>query len=102
MKRVMVFTLVLAFALSAVAWAAKVSIKVTPTSVKAGKVVTVYGSTGTGCAKGDQVTLLSKAFSPRHEFAGVSAVFAKSGTGGAFSVKTTIPKTRKPGKYTIT
>ena len=101
MKRVMLFTLVLAFALSAVAWA-KVSIKVTPATVKAGNAVTVSGSTGTGCAKGDAVTLLSKAFSTKHEFAGVPAIYAKSGTGGAFSVKTTIPKARKAGKYTIT
>ncbi|HWC86306.1 MAG TPA: hypothetical protein VG388_07195 [Solirubrobacteraceae bacterium] len=101
MKRVFLSTLVLALALSAVAWA-KVSIKVTPSAVKAGKVVTVSGSTGKGCAKGDRVTLLSKAFSSKHRFAGVPAVYAKSGTGGAFSVKTTIPKSRKAGKYTVT
>ena len=88
-------------AFAAVGWA-KVSIKVSPTSVKAGGRVTVSGSAGNGCASGDQVTLISKAFAHKHDFAGLPAIFAVTHKGGAFSTTTTIPKSRKPGSYTIT
>jgi hypothetical protein len=101
MKRLFVAAAVLALALAAVAWA-KVSIVVSPSPVIAGKVVKVSGSAGTGCARGDQVTLLSRAFPSKHEFAGVPAIYATTGKGGAFSTSTTIPETRKPGMYTVT
>lgn len=101
MKRLIVLAAVLALALASVAWA-KVSIKVVPPSVRAGKVVTVFGSAGAGCANGKRVTLLSKAFPKKHEFAGVPAIYARTGKGGAFSVKATIPKSRTAAKYTIT
>jgi len=101
MKRLIVVTAGLTLALAVVAWAA-VSIKVSPASVTAGKVVKVSGSAGTGCGKGDQVTLISKAFPSTHEFAGVPAIYATTAKGGVFATTTTIPKTRKAGKYTIT
>jgi hypothetical protein len=101
MKRSMVLAAMSLLAFASVAWGS-VSIKVSPTSVQAGKVVKVSGSVGTGCGKGDPVTLISKAFAHKHEFAGVSAIYAMPGKGGAFSTTTTIPKTRKAGTYTIT
>ena len=101
MKRLVVATAVPALALAAVAWG-NVSIKVSPSSVKAGHAVKVSGSVGTGCGKSDRVTLLSKAFASTHEFAGVPAIYATPGKGGAFSTTTTIAKARKAGSYTIT
>lgn len=101
MKRLIAVTAVLALAFAAVAWGS-VSIKVSPPSVKAGHAVKVSGSVGTGCGRGDPVTLLSKAFAPTHEFAGVPAIYATARNGGAFSTTTTIPKARKAGRYTIT
>jgi len=101
MKRLIVATTILALAFAAVAWG-NISIKVSPSSVRAGHAVKVSGSVGTGCGKGDAVTLLSKAFAHTHEFAGVPAIYATARNGGAFSTTTTIPKARKAGKYTIT
>lgn len=101
MKRSMVLAAIPLLAFATVAWGS-VSIKVSPTSVRPGKVVKVSGSVGTGCAKGDRVTLISKAFAHKHEFAGVSAIYATPGKGGAFSTTTRIPKTRKAGTYTVT
>ena len=101
MKRLIIPTAVLALALPAVAWAHG-SIVASPHQVIAGRVVKVSGSTGTGCAKGDRVTLLSRAFGRRHVFASVAAIYATSGNGGAFSTTTRIPRARRPGTYTIT
>lgn len=78
-----------------------ISIGVTPASVKRGGTVLVHGVAG-DCTSGDQVTLISHAFSPARSFAGVPAVFARVGSAGRFSVKTRIPRTRAPGSYTIT
>lgn len=99
MKRLTLCTLVLALALSAVAWA-KVSIKVAPTRVTAGHNVVVSGSAGKSCSK-EQLTLISHAFSTKHEFAGVPAVYVKTSTAGTFSITTTIPKSRKAGSYSV-
>src|SRR5262249_31971651 len=52
------------------------SITVTPTVVERGHDVLVRGSAA-GCPKGDAVTLLSRAFVHTHDFAGVSAVYAR-------------------------
>lgn len=100
MKRLILCTVVLALAVTAVAWA-KLSIVVSPTTVKAGHTVTVSGSAGKYCSK-EQLTLISHAFPSKHEFASVPALFVKTASGGSFSVKTTIPSTRRAGKYTIT
>jgi hypothetical protein len=77
------------------------TIKVSPGSVRAGEVVRVYGGVP-GCAIGDDVTLISRAFSPAHEFAGVPAIHARVGTDGSYSVRTRIPAARQPGRYQIT
>ena len=81
--------------------AAAASISVSPASVPAGGTVTVSGSAAGGCAPGDQVTLISKAFSHQHDFAGVPAIFATSQANGHFSVSTQIPSNRAPGNYTV-
>lgn len=91
--------LLLAAALPATAVAAP-SIHVRPAAVYPGEVVRVSGSAA-GCPSGDQVTLLSRAFSPRHEFAGVPAVFASVRADGGFSKRTRIPARRHPGRYRV-
>jgi hypothetical protein len=92
-----------AFALAAVApaFGASTSLDVTPATVKAGHRVVVSGNAN-GCPEGDRVTLLSKAFSPRHEFAGVPAVFAVVKTRGKFGHSVQIPARTRPGRYRIT
>ena len=93
----------IALALSAMtpASAAAASLHVSPSSVPAGDVVRVFGSVAGGCARGDTVTLFSSAFSPRHQFAGVPAIFARAGRGGLFSTTTTIPLGRAAGTYSV-
>src|SRR3954452_23935102 len=77
------------------------SIHVTPASVHRGHVVRVHGSVSGGCAKGDTVTLISRAFSHRHDFAGLPAIYAVSRSGGKYSTRTRIPSRRRPGRYRI-
>lgn len=72
----------------------------TPNPVQRGHVVRLHGVVP-GCAVGDQVTLVSKAFSRRHQFAGVPAVFARVGAHHAYSVRTTIPSRRRAGRYSV-
>jgi hypothetical protein len=88
-------------AVSATAFAAGASIHVTPSTVHAGHRVELSGNAG-GCPVGDRVTLLSRAFSHRHEFAGVPAVFAIVRSNGHYSRSTLIPSRRRPGRYGIT
>lgn len=85
---------------AAPAVAAGTSISVTPHSVQAGKRVVVSGSAG-DCPKGERVTLLSRAFSHRHDFAGVPAVFARVRSGGRFGHSVRIPAGIAPGRYSI-
>jgi hypothetical protein len=77
------------------------TIKVDPKRVPQGQVVRVFGVVP-GCARGDQVTLLSRAFSHRHEFAGVPAVFATVRRGHRYSKRTRIPFRRRAKRYAIT
>lgn len=86
--------------LAAVLFAA-VSLVVTPATVHPGAVVRVHGNAG-DCPAGDRVTIISRAFAHTHDFAGVPAVFARVGAGGAFSVRTRIPRTRAKGRYVVT
>ena len=89
------------FASTGVVLAAGPTIRVDPTTVQRGYVVRVFGVVP-GCAIGNQVTLLSRAFSHRHEFAGVPAIFAEVGTGHKYSKRTRIPAGRRPDRYRIT
>jgi hypothetical protein len=80
---------------------AAATIHASPNPVHAGQKVRVFGNAG-GCPIGDRVTLLSRAFSHKHEFAGVPAVFATVRTNGHYSKRTRIPAGRTPKKYKIT
>jgi hypothetical protein len=77
------------------------TIHASPNPVHAGKKVRVFGDAG-GCPAGDRVTLLSRAFSHKHEFAGVPAVFATVRVSGHYSKRTRIPLARTPKRYKIT
>ena len=101
MKAGIVLMVVAAGWIASVAVAAPPSISVVPKSVRRGHTVVVKGSAD-GCAVGNQVTLISRAFRRVHEFAGVPAVFAKVRSGGVFKVSTRIPATKKPGRYAVT
>lgn len=98
--RALLAAVVLAF--PAVAAASGTALHVSPARVHAGERVTISGSVGGGCATGDSVTFLSKAFRHTHEFAGVPAVFATVQPGGGFLVHRKIPRGRATGRYTVT
>lgn len=88
-------------ALASPAAAAAPTIVASPNPVHRGHMVRVHGKVP-GCPRGDQVTLISKAFSHRHDFAGLPAVFARVRAHHRYSVRTRIPARRSPGRYTIT
>jgi hypothetical protein len=77
------------------------TINAAPRSVVAGQHVRISGLAG-GCAKGDRVTLMSRAFVHRHDFAGLPAVFATVRAGDRYGVDVRIPSTRKHRRYAIT
>ena len=81
--------------------AARPTLTLTPSSVRAGHTVTIHGNAG-GCPVGDTVTLISRAFAATHEFAGMPAVFARVRSNGLYAVTTRIPRTRGPGRYVVT
>jgi hypothetical protein len=83
------------------ALAAAATIHASPNPVHAGNKVRVFGNAG-GCPVGDRVTLLSRAFSHKHEFAGVPAVFATVKANGHYSKRSRIPASRVPKTYKIT
>ena len=91
----------LVLALSAAALAAGPSLHVRPHRVEAGHLLRIHGSTG-GCPQGERVTLLSKAFPHRHEFAGIPAVYTRVRSGGKFQRRVRIPEHRKPRRYPVT
>jgi hypothetical protein len=102
MRRVFLIALVVALlASTGVALAAGPTINTDPTRVTQGGVVRVFGVVPQ-CARGNTVTLLSRAFSHRHEFAGVPAISAVVGRHHRYSKRTTIPAQRRPGRYRIT
>jgi hypothetical protein len=83
------------------ATAAPTALAVSPTTVRAGHLVTVKGNAD-GCAVGNTVFILSRAFKHTHEFAGVPALLARVRTGGRFGIRTTIPRARHAGRYVLT
>jgi hypothetical protein len=78
-------------------------LRVSPAVVHRGGTVRVHGALP-GCPRGDEVTLISRAFGGhgRGSFAGVPAVFARIGTGGAYSTRVRISHSRAARRYTIT
>jgi hypothetical protein len=87
-------------ATAGVVLAAGPTINVDPHRVHRGEVVRVFGVVP-GCARGDQVTLISRAFSHSNEFAGVPAIFAEVRRGHRYSRRTRIPAKRQPRRYAI-
>ena len=86
--------------LAAPAFAAHPTIAANPNPVHRGQLIRVHGVVP-GCPRGESVTLLSRAFSHKHEFAGVRAVSARVGRNHRYSVRTRIPAGRNPGRYRI-
>jgi hypothetical protein len=84
-----------------VATAAAPSLTVTPSTVHRGHKVTLRGSAD-GCALGNTVFLISRAFVHTHAFAGLPAVLATVRPGGAFRVTTRIPARKPTGRYGVT
>jgi hypothetical protein len=84
-------------------------VKVSPSKVRRGKIVTVSGSVAGGCQtghQGDFAIIFSRAFkgATTHKFAGIPSIsvsLAKS-TNGAFSTKVKISRKVRPGKYFVT
>jgi len=76
------------------------ALRVSPSSVRAGGWVHLSGYTA-GCPTGELVTLISGAFPPIHDFAGLPAVYARVFDGGDFGLHVRIPSTRRRGAYTV-
>jgi hypothetical protein len=91
-----------ALGITAAATAAAPSLTLTPSSVRRGHIVVIKGTVGGGCAVGNTVTIISRAFVHTHDFAGLPAVFAKVKYGGHFRVRTRIPTTKRPRRYNVT
>jgi hypothetical protein len=72
-----------------------------PSAVERGHVVVIAGSAG-DCPTGDGVTILSRAFVHKHDFAGVPAVYARVEPSGLFRVATRIPATKAAARYAVT
>src|SRR4051812_36979281 len=87
--------------ITAIATAAAPSLTLTPSSVRHGNAVAIKGSAD-GCTVGAMVFVLSRAFVHTHDFAGVPAVLAKVKYGGSFATTTRIPRSKRPGRYTVT
>ena len=79
------------------------SLKLSPSTVKAGKATVLHGSVGHGCKTPGQVTIYSRAFkgATSHHFAGVPAIYARASKKGTFSTTVTIKKTVKSGSYHV-
>jgi hypothetical protein len=80
--------------------ATRPSMHVSPTVVSPGGRITVWGNAD-GCPRGDNVTIISRAFPLTHSFAGVGAIFARVRTGGAFSATGHV-RLHARGRYGIT
>jgi hypothetical protein len=89
---------------AATASAAPTTLRVSPSSVTAGDTVVVSGSVGpapAGSACASSLMLLSRAFVPTDEFAGVPALTAAVKPDGTFTATTRIPRSTPAGTYTI-
>jgi hypothetical protein len=82
------------------ALASSPTIIATPNPVKVGHSVRIHGNAA-GCPKGDEVTLISKAFVHTTDFAGLPAIYATVHAHSAYSVTTKLPHSTHPGSYPI-
>jgi cytochrome c biogenesis protein CcdA len=102
MRRLLGSSVVLvALAAATVAAASPPWLPLSPAVVHRGGTVHLNGNAD-GCARGNAVFVISRAFVHAHEFAGVSAVLARVRAGGAFRATTVIPRTRRAGRYAVT
>jgi len=78
-------------------------IEVSPRRVEAGTHVTIHGIVRSGCARGDNVTIYSRAFAgiTEDEFAGVPALITVLADNRMFNVEVKISKEIRPGSYTV-
>jgi predicted transcriptional regulator len=78
-------------------------LKVSPSSVKAGRTTTVSGAVGNGCKVPARVTVYSRAFkgATRQQFAGVPAILITTNRQGKFSKRVTIRRTIKASRYHV-
>jgi predicted transcriptional regulator len=78
-------------------------LKVSPSSVKAGRTTTVSGAVGNGCKVPGRVTVYSRAFkgATRQQFAGVPAILITTNRQGKFSKRVTIRRTIKAARYHV-
>src|SRR6266545_2653415 len=101
MHRVLFCGAALAAAFVITSTAAAVSLTLTPSSVKQGHVVVIMGSAD-GCAVGNTVFIISRAFVHTHDFAGVPAVLAKVKADHSFRTSTRIPLGKKAVLFRVT
>ena len=78
------------------------TLKVTPGRVRAGGKVRVFGAASGTCIRSGAVLLMSRAFIDTHAFRDIPTISVALASDGRFSLRTTIPKQRKPGSYRIT
>jgi hypothetical protein len=78
------------------------SIHVAPHAARAGSKVKIYGIAPTGSKAGAKLTLMSKAFSARHEVSGMPAVTTRVRSGGRYSATVRIAAKTKPSTYGVT
>lgn len=101
MRALPLTAVVLALALPAAAGGASFGLHVSPHTVRAGRIVHVSGNVGNGCEHRGVVTVISSAFHPGHEFAGINAIYIHIRPSGRFAAKTRIPRTRARGAYHV-
>jgi hypothetical protein len=77
------------------------TLHVRPTTVSPGARVHVFGNAD-GCRRGDTVTVISRAFTNAHTFAGLGAILARVQSGGTFSGYGHVRRNAHVGRYSIT
>ena len=88
-----------AFPVGAIAQEA--TLRVRPAGVHQGDEVRLSGSAAR-CGTGNEIALISRAFSRSHQVAGVPAVMTRIREDGRFSTRTKIPRYKRSGRYTVT
>jgi hypothetical protein len=83
------------------AFASGAFLHVSPSTAARGTAVIFTGSVAQGCARGDQVTLISRLF-PGHAFGGEGAVTTRVGSHGRFTRRFTVGRSTAHGTYVVT
>jgi hypothetical protein len=74
---------------------------VRPSTAPRGSAVVFTGSVAQGCARGDQVTLISRLF-PGHAFGGEGAITTRVGAHGRFTRRFSVGTRVARGTYVVT